>query len=93
MIRTLNGKEEPAMDNNANTEKKRHGMPLRVMNVLLVLLVIVVSVVLVYDIIKAKNSYEEFRISTERYLLSERDATAIKKGSDYLTEQVLNEHK
>ena len=76
------------MGKTGKTEKKRHGMPLRVMNVLLVLLVIVVSVVLVYDIIKTKNSYEDFRISTDRYLMSERDATAIKNGSDYLTEQV-----
>ena len=76
------------MDKNGNTEKNKRGMPLRVMNVLLILLVIVVSIVLFFDVIRTKNSYEDFRLSTERYLSSEQDANALKKGSDYLTEQV-----
>ena len=67
--------------------RDHRGMSLRFMNVLLILLAVIVSVVLFYDVFNTANSYKKFREATERYLSSERDAAALRQGSDYLTEQ------
>ena len=77
--------EENKRDTSA---EKSRGMSLRLMNVLLIAVAIIVSVVLFYDIFRTAQSYSEFRTATERYLSFERDVTALKAGSDYLTEQV-----
>lgn len=70
------------------TKTARKGMPLRFMNVLLILLAVSVSAVLFFDVFSMAKSYREYRETSERYVAIEKNATAIKAGSDYLTEQV-----
>ena len=69
---------------------ENHGIRLKRFNTLLISISLIFSVFLTYAAVRTINSYREMRTDTERYIESERQASDLQSGSDYLTEQVRN---
>ncbi len=67
---------------------EKHGIRLKRFNTLLISISLVFSVFLTYAAVRTINSYRDMRADTERYIESERQASDLQSGSDYLTEQV-----
>ena len=67
---------------------ENHGIRLKRFNTLLISISLIFSVFLTYAAVRTINSYREMRADTERYIESERQASDLQSGSDYLTEQV-----
>ena len=69
---------------------ENHGIRLKRFNTLLISISLIFSVFLTYAAVRTINSYREMRTDTERYIESERQASDLQSGSDYLTEQARN---
>lgn len=70
------------------TEKRVKGVRIQTLNYAMVMASAVLYVVLIYATLQVSIKYEKLIKATENYVSCEADATLVRDGSDYLTEQV-----
>jgi len=74
------------VDNNKNRPKK--SVSLKTINILMVVTAVVLIIVLMILVVNVQKQYNTLRTNTDIYLLCQREAPEMTKGSDYLTQQV-----
>lgn len=72
----------------SETGKRMKGIRVRTLNYVMVAASAVLYVVLIYATLQVSIKYEKLIKATEDYIGCEADATLVRDGSDYLTEQV-----
>ncbi len=70
------------------TGRRVKGIKIQTLNYSMIIAAAVLYMVLVYATIQVSLKYENLIDATENYISCEKDATLVREGSDYLTEQV-----
>lgn len=72
---------------NKNPEENK-GIRLRRLNIVLIVMAVLLFLLLIYSTYSTMQSYSRMQEATERYIDSQKNASDMQSGSDYLTEQV-----
>ena len=79
-------KEQNVGISRENEEPK--GVSIRTLNNVIIIVACILSLALLASTLNTMRGYKEMQEATERYVLSEQDASMLQSGSDYLTAQV-----
>ena len=74
--------------NEATLSEKRDGISLGRFHALTAALMAVLALVLLFSTVLTSRGYSRMEEATERYIDSQKNASDMQSGSDYLTEQV-----
>ena len=72
---------------NKNPEENK-GIRLGRLNIVLIVMAVLLFLLLIYSTYSTMQSYSRMQEATERYIDSQKNASDMQSGSDYLTEQV-----
>lgn len=72
---------------NKNPEENK-GIRLRRLNIVLIVMAVLLFLLLIYSTYSTMQSFSRMQEATERYIDSQKNASDMQSGSDYLTEQV-----
>lgn len=67
---------------------QHHGIPLQTIIIVMLIFSAVISCFLLYSMYRTSQSYDRMRLATQNYMDCQNAASALRAGSDYLTNQV-----